>query len=148
MYAVILIPEPCWSVYEFVATLRLVGDISKLHTAPLSQWIADNVLFKFWGDNVDFKEGVCMFGPTTMGSCYTCIVSVLVGRSHTPATELSHTDCVSPLISLPAATFLLTPDDFSAVRKNLVVLVSRIITQYINALALFSKSVPQHNYSA
>lgn len=128
---------------SYVATLRLIDDISKLHTAPLSQWIADNVLFKFWRDNVDFKEGVRDVRSDHHGQLLH-MYSVLVGRSRTPATELGHTGCVSPLRSLPAATFLPTPDDFSAVRKNLVVLVSRIITQYIDALALFSKSVPQH----
>lgn len=43
---------------SYTATLNLLNEVSKLHTTPLKQWIADDVLFKFWGDNVDKKKGV------------------------------------------------------------------------------------------
>jgi len=99
---------------SYVATLRLVDDIRKLHTTPLSQRIPDDVLFKFWGDNVDFKEGVHDVRSDHHGQLLH-MYSVLVGRSRTSATKLGHAGCVSPLTSLPAATFLPTPDDFSAV---------------------------------
>ena len=43
---------------SYTATLSLLDEVSKLHTTLLQQWIADNVLVKFWGDNVDKKRGV------------------------------------------------------------------------------------------
>ena len=43
---------------SYTATLSLLDEVSKLHTTPLQQWIADYVLVKFWGDNVDKKRGV------------------------------------------------------------------------------------------
>lgn len=58
--------------------------------------------------------------------------SILAGRSRVQPSELSRTGCVAPLSQLPADTFLPTSEDFAAVRSNLVVLVSRIITCYID----------------
>ncbi len=43
---------------SYTATLSLLDEVSKLHTTPLQQWIADDVLVKFWGDIVDKKRGV------------------------------------------------------------------------------------------
>ena len=70
--------------------------------------------------------------------------SILAGCSRVQASELARTGCVALLSKLPADTFLPTSEDFAAVRSNLVVLVSRIITRYIDGLSVLSKSVPQH----
>ena len=43
---------------SYTATLTLIDEISKRHTVPLLRWISDDILFKFWGDNVDKKKGV------------------------------------------------------------------------------------------
>lgn len=43
---------------SYKKTLTIVEEISKLHTEPLSKWIENGVLFKFWGDNVDKKRSV------------------------------------------------------------------------------------------
>jgi len=42
---------------SYTATLSLLDEIRKLRTRPLAKWIANNVLIKFWGDNVDKKRG-------------------------------------------------------------------------------------------
>ena len=73
--------------------------------------------------------------------------SILTGRSRVQASELSRTGCVAPLSQLPADAFLPTSEDFVAVRSNLIVLVSRIITRYIDGLSgqflsIFSISTP------
>ena len=70
--------------------------------------------------------------------------SILAGRSRVQANELSCTGCVASLSQLPADTFLTTSEDFVAVRRNLVIFVSNIITHYIDGLSVLSKSVPQH----
>ena len=56
----------------------------------------------------------------------------------------SHRPCVSSLSAYPAVKFLPTSEDIAAVKSNLVVIVSRIITQYISGLSVLSKAVPQH----
>ena len=43
---------------SYTGTLNLLDEVSKLHTLPLTKWIAEDVLFKFWGDNVDKQRGV------------------------------------------------------------------------------------------
>ena len=52
--------------------------------------------------------------------------------------------CVCHLPQLPAHSFFPTSQNIVAVQRNLVVLDSRIITEYINGLSVFSKAVPQH----
>ena len=69
---------------------------------------------------------------------------ILAGRSRTNADQLSSTGCVSSLSAYPAVKFLPTSEDIAAVKSNLVVIVSRIITQYISGLSVLSKAVPQH----
>ena len=135
---------------SYTATLSLLDEVSKLHTTPLQQWIADGVQIKFWGDNVDKKKSVRDVRSDHHGSLLH-MYSILAGRSRVDASELSHTGCVAPLSQLPADTFLPTSEDFAAVQSNLIVIVSRIITHYIDGLSVLSKSVPQHiqhKYSA
>ena len=122
---------------SYTATLSLLDEVSKLHTTPLQQWIADNIQFKFWGDNVD-KKGVRDVRSDHHGSLLH-MYSILARSSRVQASELPCTGCVAPLSQLPADTFLPTSEDFAAVQSNLVVIVSRIITCYIDGLSVLSK---------
>ncbi len=70
--------------------------------------------------------------------------SILVGRSRTPAPELKHTGHISQLTEIPDNFFLPTTEEVRTVKSNLVILVSRILTQYISALAFLAKVVPKH----
>lgn len=128
---------------SYTGTLNLLDEVSKLHTVPLSKRIANDVLFKFWGDNVDKKRGVRDVRSDHHGSLLH-MYSILAGRSRIPSQCLSRTGYVHALSDLPAQGFLPTSADVEAVRKNLVVLVSRIITEYIDGLSVLSKAVPQH----
>ena len=128
---------------SYTGTLNLLDDVSKLHTVPLAQWIANNNVIKFWGDNVDVNRGVRDVRSDHHGSLIH-MYSVLAGRSRVPDEDLSHTGCVASLSSVKAKKFLPTSDDVSAVKSNFVILVSRIITQYIEGLHVLSKAVPQH----
>ena len=121
-----------------------------MHLAPLSQWIKQGMLFKFWGDNVDKKRGVRDVRVDNQGSLLH-MYSILAGRSRVPHNTLSHTGHVSPLSTIPAEDFLPVEDDFIAIQQNLVNIVSKILTQYIKDLSVFEKAVPQHiqhQYSA
>ncbi len=77
--------------------------------------------------------------------------SILAGRSRTPASHLSHQGTVADLAGLSYTEFLPTQDDVECVTSNLVVIVSRILTEYISDLAPLSKAVIKHiphKYSA
>ena len=119
---------------SYSGTLNLMDKVSKLHTAPLSQWIVDGAPFKFWGDNVDKRRGVRDVRSDHHGSLLH-MYCILAGRSRIPANHFSHTGCVATLSSLPGETFLPTAADYHAVRENMVILVSRVITKYIGDLS-------------
>lgn len=70
--------------------------------------------------------------------------SVLVSKSRTPAPSLSHTGHLSDLSQVPPSMFLPTCDDVIKVKSNLVILVSRVLTQYLSALTPLSKAIPKH----
>ena len=128
---------------SYTETLTTVDKVSKLHTRPLSQWIANDVPFKFWGDNVDKKKGVRDVRSDHHGSLLH-MYSILAGRSRTPEPHLSRSGYVANLSLLPSETFLPTTDDIHAMQSNLVILVSRILTQFIDDLSPLSKAVPKH----
>ena len=128
---------------SYTSTLKLIDDISRLHTIPLVQWITTNTPFKFWGDNVDKKKGVRDVRSDHHGSLLH-MYSILAGRSRTNAKDLPPTGCVSPLSATSALDYLPTSEDYQAVRNNLVILVSRIITKYVSSLSVLAKAVPPH----
>ena len=128
---------------SYTGTMSLLDELSKLHTVPLSQWISKEVSFKFWGDNVDKRRGVRDIWSDHHGSLLH-MYSILAGRSRVPSSDPSRSGCVFSLLRLPAHTLPPTFEDIAAVRRNLVVLVSRVITKYIVGLSVFSKVVPQH----
>lgn len=135
---------------SYPATLQLMEDVSKLHTVPIQQWIKNGIVFKFWGDNVDKQRHVRDLRFDHQGEMLH-MFSLLVGRSRTPAPELPFTGQLSQLDVVSANYFLPKSSDVAAVKKNLIILVGRILTEYFPALAPFSKVVPKHilhRYSA
>ena len=120
-----------------------MDDVGKLHTASLSQWIANDIPFKFWGDNVDKKKGVRDVQLDHHGSVLH-MYSIVAGRSRTPAKSLRCTGCVANLSSLNPKSFLPTSEDVEAIKINLVTIVSRILVHYIGYLSPLSKAVPEH----
>ena len=98
--------------------MLFIEDISQLFTLPLQKWIADDVIFKFWGDNLDHKRGVCDERSDNQGSMVH-MYSMLVGRSRTPAVELPRKGQVAPIQSLPSDFFLPTAFDVQVENKIL-----------------------------
>ena len=137
---------------SYNATLTLIKEISQHHASPLQQWIADGVIFKFWGDNVDRKRKVRDVRSDHQGEMLH-MYSILVGRSRTQtqAEALSRTGSVGSLRCMSSSFFLPSAEDIQCVKNNLVILVSRVLTQYIKELQPLSKVVPKHimhEYSA
>lgn len=121
-----------------------MDELSLGHTVPLEQWILEGVLFKFWGDNVDKQRKVRDLRSDNKGELLH-MVSLIVGRSRTPAPGLSHSDGkLSALDGLPVELFLVNTSDVSAVKENLVKIMSRVLTQYISALRPLAKFIPKH----
>ena len=135
---------------SYTATIKLVETLSKLHTVPLHQWIEEGVTFKFWGDNIDKQQHVRDLRSEHRGKMLH-MFSVLVGRTRTPSPTLSFTGQLDQFTNISPDYFLPSSSDYNAVKKNLVVLVGRILTEYFPSLAPFSKVAPKHilhKYSA
>ena len=128
---------------SYPATLRLMDVVSDMHTIPLQKWIDDGEIFKFWGDNVDKMQKVRDLRSDNQGKMLH-MFSMLVGRSRTPAPQLSHIGQVSKMSEVPSELFLPSCDDVHKVKSNLVTLVGRILTQYIAGLIPLHKAVPKH----
>lgn len=128
---------------SYPATLRLMEDVSKLHTIPLREWIQDGVVFKSWGDNVDKKQHVRDLRSDHQGEMlhmFSRIVGLLLQNSPSQA-NYRYSYLVFPANKLRCC----------CCQENLVVLVGRVLTEYFPALAPFSKVVPKHihhRYSA
>lgn len=128
---------------SYKTTLGLVDEISKLHTVPLSEWVANDVPFRFWGDNVDKKRSVRDVRSDHHGDLLH-MYSILAGCSRTANPSLSHTGHIASLSSISSASLLPTKDDVRSIRDNLVVLVGRFMTKYIEGLKPLSRAVPSH----
>ena len=132
---------------SYNGTLSFMDDVAKLHLASLSHWIAHDIPFKFWGDNMDKRRGVRDVRSDHHGSLL-CMYSIVAGQSRTPARSLRHTGCVANLSALSPESFLptCTSKDVKAIRLNLATIVSRILTYiyYIVGLSPLSKVVPEH----
>lgn len=90
---------------SYLATLRLVEEVSKLHSVPIDRWISDDITFKFIGDNLDKKVGVRDVRTDHKGSMVH-MYSLLAARSRLPPLDLSRTGQVADVMSLPWQSFL------------------------------------------
>ena len=70
--------------------------------------------------------------------------SILVAHSRTQASLLPHTGQLSTLTEVPGKFLLPSCDDLSKLKSNLVILVSRIITDHFSQLCSYRKVVIEH----
>lgn len=120
-----------------------MDEVSKLHKVPIDKWIAEGATIKFIGDNVDQKKGVRDPRSDHSGEMLH-MYSILVSKSRLPSVDLDRSGRVAQVSTLPWSSFVPSSCDVEHVKRNLVVLVSRLLTQYFKDLAPLSKSVPQH----
>ena len=126
---------------SYSGTLKFIEEISTYHAAHLQKWINEGTVFKFWGDNVDKKLKVRDVRSDHQGGDMLHMYSILVARSRTQASLLPHTGQLSTLTEVPGKFFLPSCDDLSKLKSNLVILVSRIIT---DQLFSYRKVVTKH----
>ena len=130
---------------SYTATLKAVNEISCLHKVPLQQWIADGIQFKFVGDNVNKKKGVRDIQSDHQSQLHHMFSMLVVrGRTQDPPHLLPLSQSQPSLSSLEVSSLLPTPEDVEAIKKNLVVLVSRILCKYMKSLTFLAKTVPAH----
>ena len=99
--------------------------ISKQHQVPIGKWIAEDVPFKFVGDNAD-KQSVRDIRSDHHGEMMH-MFSVLAVRSRVPSSDLSKFSRVAALDSLQPSSFMPSEGGMGKIQRNLVVLVSRIL---------------------
>ena len=124
-------------------TLSLLDEISKQHTAPLSKWINTKTPFIFWGDNLDKQRTVRDMRTNHRGELMH-MYSILAGATRTTDPSLSHHENIADVSSISSVSFLPTDRDISSVRKNLTVLVARILTQYFKDFKPLQRAVSSH----
>ena len=117
--------------------------VSALYTGPLAQWIVKGKVIKFFGDNVN-KKRKRRDERSSNKSEMLNMYSVLTTTSRTPTHSLSYTGTIHRVSELSTSSFLPSKSDIEAVQANLVVIVSRVLTQYITGLSSLSKSIEKH----
>ena len=134
---------------SYPATLVLLDEIAKLHTAPMSRWLATSTPFMFWRENVDKQRSVRDMRSDHRGSLLH-MYSILAGSSRTTDPTLNQHGRIASISSVDSISLLPTSTDISSMRSNLIVIVARLLTQYIKDLKPLSRAVAshiQHEYS-
>ena len=114
--------------------------ISKHRSLPIDSWITEGIQFKLVDDNVDKKKGVRDIRAECHGEMKHMYSMIAVRSRVTSSVAESHCN----LESLHSSMVLPTADDVCQIKKNLVVLVSRILCCYIKCLSSFSTAVLTH----
>ena len=117
--------------------------VSDLHTVPLEKWVRNGEAIKFWGDNVDKKQTVRDMRSDRKSEVLH-MFSMIAGLSRTPAPHLSRGGQVALMKDVKTESFLPSVENAKQAKCNLIILVSRVLTQYIDSLAPLGKSIPKH----
>ena len=111
---------------SYSVTLNLVDSLSVCHTLPLTQWISNDIAFKYCGDNADKERGVCDVCSNHQGELlhmYCMCSNSATGCSRTLATHVTLTRCPPSLSAITMRDVLPSTDDIKAVKSNLIILV-------------------------
>lgn len=128
---------------SYCAVLKLVTKISKLHQGPINAWIGEGACFKFVGDNVAKKKGVRDIRSDHHGELVQ-MYSLLAVKGRVKGPPPVSTFSPPNLGSLKLTHFLPTKADVAGIQENLVILVSRILCEYIKPLQRYKRCVVSH----
>lgn len=128
---------------SYNAVLKRIAKISEHHKAPLEAWLKEGASFKFVGDNVDNKKGVRDIRSDHHGEIKHMFSLMAIKARVTPPPTVSDFVPVS-FTAHEVSHFLPKKADVEAIQKNLVVLVSRILCEYVQALRPQKRSVVKH----
>ena len=128
---------------SYSAVLKSVGEISTRHGTPLQKWINDSSVFKFVGDNVDKKKGVRDIRSDHHGELKHMFSLLAIKGSVKPPPTVQNFVPIS-LSALPVSHFLPTKSDVAAVKKNLIILISRVLCEHIKPLKCIKQVLVHH----
>ena len=106
---------------SYSATLEMLSRLAELHKVPIKEWIAEDAIFKFIGDNVDKHVGVRDVRSDNHGQLIH-MYSILAVRSRLPKGDLSRTGTVGELSKLqfrkllPSSNFSLSAGVLESIR--------------------------------
>ena len=121
----------------------MVKKISSKHTIPFDNWREERSFVKFIGDNVDKSIGVRDIRSDhhkEMKHMYSLIA--VKARVQPPSPDEHFVPL--PIEALEHSTFLPTSSELEEIKRNMEVLVSRILCEYIAAFNSLAKSVTAH----
>ena len=128
---------------SYPATLWMLSEVAEFHKLPIEKWIAEDAVFKFIGDNVDKHVGVRDVRSGNQ-SQFVHMYSILAVRSRLPREDLSRVGTVGDLSKIKFRKFLPSCTELQNTRKNLVVLVGRVLTKYVESLKPLAQCVSSH----
>ena len=127
---------------SYKAVLQLVSEIGERHLIPLQRWLAAGECIQFIGDNVGKKKSVRDIRSDNQAKLHH-MYSMIAVRARIPPPRVDRFTPVD-LEKVPILHFLPTSSDIQSLRRNLVILISRILCKYIKPLACISDVVPKH----
>ena len=114
-----------------------------MHNIPVKRWIAEGRIFKLVSDNLDKQRKVRDWRSDHRGKMMH-MYSIIAVATRVPRPHLPRTGMVSDLTKLSPSHFLLSVKDTEDICNKLLVMVERVLTQYIPDLSFMSKIVPPH----
>ena len=127
---------------SYKAVLQIVSEIGERHLIPLQRWLEAGEYVQFIADDVDKRKSVRDVRSDSQAKLHHMYSMIAVKARITPPTV----DRFTPidLEKIPISTFLPSISDIQSLRRNLVILISRILCKYIKGLACISDVVPKH----
>ena len=128
---------------NYTTVLKLVTGISERHKQPIEKWVKEGIEFQFVGDNVSKQVGARDI-RTEHRSKLVHMYSLLAVRARVSPPAPIYDFTPPDLTKLKAAHFLPSRADVDALKSNLCVIVSRVLTEYIRVLKPQKRRVVAH----
>ena len=126
----------------YKAVLQIVSEIGECHLIPLQRRLEAGEYVQFIADNVDKRKSVRDVRSDSQAKLHHMYSMIAVKARIPPPTV----DRFTPidLEKIPISTFLPSISDIQSLRRNLVILINRILCKYIKGLACISDVVSKH----
>ena len=127
---------------SYKAVPQIVSEIGECHLIPLQRRLEAGEYVQFIADNVDKRKSVRDVRSDSQAKLHHMYSMIAVKARIPPPTV----DRFTPidLEKIPISTFLPSISDIQSLRRNLVILINRILCKYIKGLACISDVVSKH----
>ena len=127
---------------SYKAVLQIVSEIGERHLIPLQRWLEAGEYVQIIADNVDKRKSVRDVRSDSQAKLHHMNSMIAVKARIPPPTVDRFTPIVLEKIAI--STFLPSISDIQSLRRNLVILISRILCKYIKGLACILDVMPKH----